>query len=375
MTVLLVVGALVNIDHSKDFLPYWIKWNESGYQDVHGQGPGLQKAYPEYRRLVDTVSRLHPGRVMWEGGSALNIYGTPLALMLLPYWTNSRFPSMQGLYYESAATTPYVFMTAAVVDASGNASNPVRGVTYRTFSDFSLGVLQYYVAHSASARHAAGADPRLRLVATSATAVGGIAPDTWSIYRVSNAPLVEPVANQPIVVDALSNAEKARCRQAVIAAGAEANQYRRHDWQDCIAVPWFNDPSALDRPLVADGSSTWQHTQPSAALTAPKRPLPSVHVTRIHESDSGVSFHVSRTGVPILVKTSYFPNWTVEGARGVYRSTPNFMIVVPTSQDVHLTYSTTTVEWTGRILTLIGVAGLGALVWWGRRSRRGRRVG
>jgi hypothetical protein len=91
-----------------------------------------------------------------------------------------------------------------------------------------------------------------------------------------------------------------------------------------------------------------------------------------------VSFHVSRTGVPILVKTSYFPNWTVEGARGVYRSTPNFMIVVPTSQDVHLTYSTTTVEWTGRILTLGGVAGLGALVWWGRRSRRsrrGRRVG
>ena len=68
---------------------------------------------------------------------------------------------------------------------------------------------------------------------------------------------------------------------------------------------------------------------------------------------TGVSFHVSRTGVPILVKTSYFPNWTVEGARGVYRSTPNFMVVVPTSNDVHLTYGTTTVEWTGRILTLV----------------------
>lgn len=382
VTVLLAGGALVNIDRSKDFLPYWIKWNESGYEDTRGQGPGLKKAYPEYRRLIDTISRLHPGRVMWEGGSALNIYGTPLALMLLPYWTNSRFPSMEGLYYESSATTPYVFMTAAVVDGSGNASNPVRGVTYRTFSDFSLGVrylqllgVQYYAAHSASASHAAAADPRLKLVATSATAVGGIAPDTWSIYRVANAPLVEPVAYQPIVVDALSASEQARCRRQVIAAGAEANQFRRHDWQDCIAVPWFNDPAALDRPLVADGPASWQRAQPSAALTATKRPLPTVQVTRIHQGDTGVSFHVSRTGVPILVKMSYFPNWTVQGARDISRSTPNFMVVVPTSHDVHLTYSTTTAEWTGRILTLFGVAGLGALVWWGRRNRRGRRVG
>jgi hypothetical protein len=382
LTVLLALSALVNIDRSKDFLPYWIKWNESGYQDLRGQGPGLKKAYPEYRRLIDTIDRLHPGRVMWEGGAALNIYGTPLALMLLPYWTNGRFPSMEGLYYESSATTPYVFMTAATVDATGNASNPVRGVTYRSFTDFSLGVrylqllgVQYYVTHSASARHAADTDSRLQLVATSATASGGIAPDTWSIYRVANAPAVEPVAYQPIVVDSLSPAEQALCRRQVLAAGVEPNQYRRHDWQDCIGVPWFNDPQALDRPLVADGPISWQHAQPSAALTATKRTLPAVNVTRIHQTDSGVSFHVSRTGVPILVKTSYFPNWTVHGATGPYRSTPNFMVVVPTSKDVRLTYGTTTAEWGGRILTLLGVAGISALVWWGRRNRRGRPVG
>jgi hypothetical protein len=81
---------------------------------------------------------------------------------------------------------------------------------------------------------------------------------------------------------------------------------------------------------------------------------------------------VSRTGVPVLVKTSYFPNWQVDGARGVYRSTPNFMVVVPTQHDVSLTYGTTGVEWLGRILTLFGLAGLGGLVWWGRRSRRRR---
>ena len=382
LTLLLAVGALVNIDRSKDFLPFWIKWNESGYQDLRGQGPGLKKAYPEYRRLIDTISRLHAGRVMWEGGSALNVYGTPLALMLLPYWTNGRFPSMEGLYYESSATTPYVFMTAATVDATGNASNPVRGVTYRTFADFSLGVrylqllgVQYYVAHSASARHAADTDPHLQRVATSATAPGGIAPDTWAIYRVADAPTVASLTNQPIVVDPLSPSEQALCRRRVLAAGVEPNQYHRHDWQDCIAVPWFNDPSALDRPLVADGPTSWQHAQPSVALASSKVALPAVTVTRIHQTDSSVSFHVSRVGVPVLVKISYVPNWTARGARGPYRSTPNFMVVVPTSHDVRLTYGTTTAEWGGRILTLLGVAGIGTLVWWGRRNRRSRQVG
>jgi len=112
----------------------------------------------------------------------------------------------------------------------------VRGVTYRTFTDFSLGVrylqllgVQYYVAHSASASHAADTDPRLTLVATSATAAGGIAPDTWRIYRVANAPAVEPVAYQPIVVASLSASEQALCPRQVLAAGVEPNQYKRHE--------------------------------------------------------------------------------------------------------------------------------------------------
>jgi len=80
-----------------------------------------------------------------------------------------------------------------------------------------------------------------------------------------------------------------------------------------------------------------------------------------------VSFKVSRTGVPVVGRTSYFPNWEASGAQGPWRLTPNFMVVVPTSKDVHLTYSTTTAEWGGRILTLVGVAGV---VWAALRSAR-----
>jgi len=148
-----------------------------------------------------------------------------------------------------------------------------------------------------------------------------------------------------------------------------------HDWQDCVAVPWFDDASRLDRPVVASGPSGWQHAQPSAARALAVRPLPPVTVSGVRQTRTGVSFHVSRTGVPVLVKVSYFPNWQVSGATGVYRSTPNFMVVVPTSHDVHLTYSTTTAEWLGRLLTLVGLVGIAGLVVWGRRSRSRRPVG
>jgi hypothetical protein len=73
--------------------------------------------------------------------------------------------------------------------------------------------------------------------------------------------------------------------------------------------------------------------------------------------------------------------WQAHGADGPWRATPDFMVVVPTSRHVSLTYDTTPAEWLGRAATLAGLAGVGALVWWGLtaaddsgRGRRRRRV-
>ena len=111
-----------------------------------------------------------------------------------------------------------------------------------------------------------------------------------------------------------------------------------------------------------------------------KVPLPNVTVSNVRKTDDSVEFDVSRTGVPVMVKVSDFPNWRVEGANGPWHATPNFMVVVPTSRHVRLEYGTTTAEWVGRIGTLTGLAGLGGLVWWGmttpddRPGSRRRRV-
>jgi hypothetical protein len=135
-------------------------------------------------------------------------------------------------------------------------------------------------------------------------------------------------------------------------------------------VPWFSDANALARPLTDGGPAAWTRADATRARSVTKRPLPKVDVSNVRSTESSVEFDVSRTGVPVMVKTSYYPNWQVEGADGPWRATPNFMVVVPTSKHVKLTFETATVDWVGRVLTVLGLAGLGGLIWWGLAARR-----
>ena len=74
----------------------------------------------------------------------------------------------------------------------------------------------------------------------------------------------------------------------------------------------------------------------------------------------------------MIVRESYYPNWRAHGASGPYRATPNFMVVVPTSKDVSLTFDRSGVEWFGIMLTVLGLLGLGAIGWrWPALARWG----
>jgi hypothetical protein len=377
VTVLVTAVAVWRVYETTGFLTFWAEWNYSGYERTGSDAD--TKVYPEYKSLVDELDNLPAGRALWEGGQSLGVYGTPLALMLLPYWTDGRIASMEGLYYESSATTPYHFMTAATVSGPGNASNPQRGLPYRSLAEFDAGVrylqklgVRYYVVHSDQAKQQAAQSGALVEVASTPD-TDAQSPRGWTIYEVRDAPVVEALTEQPVVVPDVSV----------------------RDWQDDVAVPWWDAPartaaetrelSLLDRPLVADGPTSWARARPPgvsradaadprlpAANAVPERSLPPVEVTNVRTTDDSVSFRVSRTGVPVMVKTSYFPNWTARGADGPWRATPNFMVVVPTSRVVRLEYSTTTAENLGRAGTaagVLGVAGLAVWPWWCKRRR------
>ncbi len=380
LALLVTAGTLVWVNESRQNLPYWAQYNYTGFEGGSATDvPVTAKSWPEYQRFIDTVAALPPGRLLWEGGSSLDAYGTTLALMLLPYWTDGRISSMEGLYYESSGTTPYHFMTSATLTLAP--SNPVRGLPYRSIAtDFDLGVrylqdlgVRYYAAMSPEAKQRADANPALRAVAT-VPDLDEKAPSGWVIYEVAGAALVKALTNEPVVVDGMRADPDWRCEGRPPPPPDSGRTPEFSPWE-CTAVPWFDDPEALDRPLTDGGPASWRHASPGSARAVAQRPLPHVRVSRVRSGDDFVEFDVSRPGVPVMVRTSYFPNWKVEGARGPWRATPNFMVVVPTSRHVRLEYGTTAAEWLGRVGSLVGLFGLAGLVWWDLARRSERSVG
>jgi hypothetical protein len=130
------------------------------------------------------------------------------------------------------------------------------------------------------------------------------------------------------------------------------------DWQ-AANIEWFSNTANLQIPLVAGGPPDWPSTR-SSSQPLPRVALPAGGRTfeAQIESDS-ISFDTDAIGQPHLVKTTYFPNWRVEGAEGPYLASPSMMVVVPHRQHVTLQYGRTWVEWLG--LALTGIAVLAAL--------------
>lgn len=342
------------------YLPSWSKWNFSGYE--RKPASSSSGGYPEFYDLVQMVERVGRdpqygcGRSMWEYGSRLEGYGTPMAPMLLPHFTDGCIGSMEGLYFEASSTTPYHFLNQSAL--SKNPSSAQRDLPYTGF-DIDLGIQQlqlmgvrYYLAFTDTAVAAADKHPDLTPIATAGV---------WHMYLVRDSALVTPLRNEPVVYDDL---------------GQTQDQWLQP------AAHWFVQPTQWDVLRAADGPSSWARIDVPAAArltdaeyrkleaaakadgtTAPSRdipmpaprPLPSVSVTNIRTGDDSVEFDVDQVGVPVLVKVSYFPNWKASGADGPYRVTPNLMVVVPRATHVELHYRDTAIDRIAELLTLLGI--------------------
>jgi hypothetical protein len=318
----------------RSYIPDWGRWNFSGYE--------RKDAYPEFRNLVATMARLGEdphhgcGRAMWEYESQLDRFGTPMALMLLPYFTDECIGSMEGLYFEASATTPYHFLNQS--ELSTAPSNAQRDLRYQGLN-VDLGVqhlqlmgVKYYMAFSESAVSQAKENEDLTEVATS---------DAWHIYEIADAPMVQSVTSLPAVV-------------TDVAKGG-----RR--WQG-MAEHSYLDPEQSGELRSESGPEEWPRIEEDDE--APRTAVQPVAISNIDQGTSTVSFDVSDVGTPVLVKTSYFPNWEASGADGPWRVAPNFMVVVPTSEHVELRYGRTPVDWLAWLVTFAGLAV--ALVLWRR---------
>ncbi|HEX6420350.1 MAG TPA: hypothetical protein VFZ77_17755 [Acidimicrobiales bacterium] len=319
------------------FIPGWARWNYSGYEE--------KPAYREYHDIVTTMAQLGEqrgcGRAFWEYEKELDRYGTPMALMLLPHWTDGCIGSMEGLYFEASATTPFHFLVQVELSTSPSAAQ--RDLPYGQF-DITKGVdhlqmlgVRYYMATSPNAVSQARSNPELTEIATSGP---------WVVFEVAGSDVVAPLPNEPAVVTGVDDSLVEWVEEPLDDSGRFGGP----------AVRWFTDPEQWDVPLARTGPDGWQRVAPGQDPGAV--PLDPVEVDDVVIEDDRIAFEVDRVGVPVLVKMSYFPNWRVSGASGPYRVAPNFMVVVPEDTEVELTYGRTGVEYLAYGLTLAGIVGL-----------------
>ena len=331
--------------------PGWMRYNFTGYE--------ARATADEYRDLVATMDEVGRefgcGQSLWEyDGERLGGYGTPMAPMLLPHWTDGCIGSMEGLYFEASATTRYHFLLQS--ELSTGPSRAMRDMPYSSL-DVAKGVeglrtmgVRYYMAATEAAIAQARAAEGLTEIATSGP---------WAIFMIDGQSVVEGLDHLPVVVDGVD-------------AGGE-------EWL-VPTVAWWE--SGKETPLVAaDGPGEWP-TSSLADLADPgytdavdaddrvlemrqlaeiaDQWLPRVdsevaEVSAVEVDTMAIRFEVDRVGLPVLVRASYFPNWEVSGADGPYRVAPNLMVVIPTDTAVELTYGRSGIELFALGLTLVGV--------------------
>jgi hypothetical protein len=312
-------------------LPGWVSWNWEGYEGKQvedTEGNVVEDRWAELSGLMATIESLPPGRVMWEHNSDISRYGTTMAPMLIPYFTDDH-TSMEGLFFESSITTPFHFVNQS--EMSDAPSRPMRGIRYGPF-DLDRGAahlevydVRYYVTFTERATDAAREHPLYTEVATA---------PPWTIFEMPPSDLVDIAERQPSVY-----------------VGELGTQEWALEWYD------YDDPSDLDYWITVDGPQDWRRIAEISERFVDERPydITGAEVTDVVLEEHRISFTTNAVGVPHLVKVSYFPNWTATGAEGPYRAAPSLMVVVPTDEQVVLEFRQTWPELGGLALSLVAI--------------------
>ena len=309
--------------------PNWVHDGFAGYEETSG--------YAEYGRLVDSIDRLPPGRVVWEHNDDLYRFGGPLATVALPYWSPEH-PTMKGLYVEASPTTPFNYLNESEI--SWEPSFRIPGLRYhdmdfdRAVPHLALYDVRYFVSFTDESADAA-TEFGLTDVASE---------ESWTVFELPPTSPIEVATNEPAVW-----------------SGPQA-------FSDA-ALGWYDDVGNLDLWLTEFGPAKWPKVaaiDDRVALPIRPRDADEGTVTNVAIDEHQISFDTAAVGIPHLVKVSYFPNWRAEGADGPYRAAPSLMVVVPTQESVVVRFGRSGFEYLGIALTLLTVVALGV---WAVRNR------
>jgi hypothetical protein len=189
--------------------------------------------------------------------------------------------------------------------------------------------IRYYLTHGGQPETDAAKNPLLTKVATAGP---------WNVWQVQKGVVAASLTALPAVFE------------PALADG---------DWEG-VSNAYFGTSTFDKFPLAQSGPDSW----PRASLSQLPQPttITAAGVTNIRTGTDRIEFDVAKVGLPVIVRASAFPGWTVEGAEGPYRATSNYLVVIPTSTTVTLVKGRTWLDWLAIVLALSGLGIIAALV-------------
>ncbi len=304
----------------------WIRWNYSGMESKP-----LWNTY----RLVNEYLRgdENSPRVACEYNSTTtNNTGSDRGFELLPYYSGRS--TLEGLYLQSSLNSPFVYYIQSEL-------------TQNPFSPFT----QYYYSRPNPGRAAA----HLRLFNVSQVIA--------TSDNIANALDSSPDYELAIIFPPYRIYRLKRCRDSYV----EPLRFRPlrippQNWRK-VQFDWLRK-SSLEVPLVVASKDSpgdfWKNLQtydgnperiPEVPiLQTPEAPTPGTRTDHAPDEpirvqatlgDRKITINTSKPGRPLWIKVSYHPDWRItEGAGELYLASPAFMLLVPRTSRVVLTFDT-----------------------------------
>lgn len=326
VTVLIASIALLTsllwVDSQEKSILSWSRFNYEGFEKK-----------PNWRDFSATNALLkgtmQDPRVVYEHSQIHDNAGSVRAFESLPLFSGRS--TLEGVYIQASLNSPFIYYIQSEI--SQFPSTPIPDYNYSRFNlkrgieHLNVFNVRDFIVAEIKTREAARENPLLKFRESFGP---------YDVYESTVAPnrYVSPVLYKPILVP--------------------AKDWRMQSYQ------WFR-LSDLSIPLVFKDTvenadrlrfCIPDRFDPEHLPVEPVANTPPVSET-IKEEEILIDGAI--IGKPLWIKISYHPNWKVEGADQIYLASPAFMLIYPNSSHVRLYYGRTWPDYTGAVLTCLGL--------------------
>ncbi len=326
--VLLAAVVFLWVGHNEKTISSWIDWNYSGFE--------AKRLWPAFSAVNRTLAGTWADpRVVYEHSSQHNQAGTTRAFESIPLFSGRA--TLEGIYMQSSLSSPFVFYLQSEI--SHEISCPLP--------DYGCSTLNL----QAAIRHLQMFNVR-DVIVVSDEVKAEIAKRPEFVLKHRSGPYD--------VYELLSNENR-----YVTPLDYEPIAYRSPNWKP-VAYRWFKNTEVNDRHLVFVDQNRTEDLKRFKVISdggdlasLPRIPVEGPCHVEENVRDQQIAIRTDCLGKPVLVKVSYHPNWTVEGAETIYLASPSFMLIYPERREVTLRFAKKGGDYAGAAATMIGLMWVG----------------